>query len=112
MPGTLRLPRHSHGIARDIDVDEIPVSLSQSLNQLVLGVWQLILFAVVTLAVLVIALVQSAKHHHIVGILGFFYGFGYQFSLAALVFQILSGCNAIVVRPLHRPHILGHSLPR
>ena len=95
--GNLSLPRHSYRIARDVDINEVSVCLSQSLDQLILMVWQLIMLAVVTLAVLEIALVQTAKHDDIVGCLCFLYGFGYQFSLAALVFQVLAGCNSIVV---------------
>ena len=62
-----------------------------------MSVWQFKLFAVVTFAILIITLVQAAKHHHVISMLGFFYGFGYQLSLAAFVLQILSGGYAIVI---------------
>ena len=47
---------------------------SQSLDKRVLGIGHLVVLAVVALAVLMVALVQSAKDDDIVGILGLFNG--------------------------------------
>ena len=64
-------PRHGNGVARDVDIHHFCIGLRQRFYQLVLTIGQRIIFAVVSLAVLIVALVQSAKHHHTVGMASF-----------------------------------------
>ena len=68
--GHLVNPRHSCGITRYVDIHQSGVDLQYSLYHLVLRIGQLVAPAVVTLAVLIVAFVQSTKEDNHIGILG------------------------------------------
>ena len=93
----LLFPRHGHGIARDIDIDEVLVDLGQRLDEAVLCVGQFVSLAVVPLTILIVAFVQSPEHHHIVGSPGLPYGLGYKLVGRPVVFELLSGAHTIVI---------------
>ena len=81
--GHLVNPGQGSSVTRDVYINQAWVYLQDGLNHLVLGVRQIVTLAVVTLAILIVALVQSAHKNHHVGILCLGHSLGSELSLRA-----------------------------
>ena len=93
----LLAPRHADGVAADVDVDGVFVDVGNGGDELFLVVGQVHRLAVVTLAVLIVALVQSSEDNHIVGSLSLLYSLSDEFFGCAVVFEVLPCGDTIVV---------------
>src|SRR3712207_1260719 len=89
-------PRHGNGVARDIDNDEIAVCLGQSLNHTVLPIGEGIVLSVVSLAVLVVALVESSEEDNVVGLECLGHGVGDKLVGRAALAEVLTARYAVV----------------
>ena len=95
--GHRTLPRHCHGVARYVDEYKTLVGLDKSLHHLVLIIGQGERLAVVALGILIVALVESAEEHHVVGLARLVNGLGYKLLGRAAVSKLLSCGHAVVL---------------
>src|SRR5574344_3051257 len=89
-------PRHGNSITRDIHIDQILVCFSQSFYHAVLIVRQFIRFAVMTFAILIVTLIQSAKEDDIVSFSSFSHSITNQFVLRTFLCKVLTRGYAII----------------
>ena len=94
--GNAAAPRHGHGVARYVYEHDAPVGFRQCSHYLVLGVWQIHVLTVVSFAILIVALVQSADEYDVIGTLRLCDGVGNELLFGALVVKILTCRHAVV----------------
>ena len=89
-------PRHLDGIARDVDIHELRIGADKSLDELILSVGQLIALAVVSLAVLVVTLVQASKEDDTVSLAGFLDGLCHQLGSRTRLIEATPDAHAVI----------------
>ena len=79
----LREPWEGGRVAGDVHIDQTGIDLEDGLDDLVLGVGQVVRLTVVTLAVLMVALVEATDEDDDIGLLRLGDGFGCELGLRA-----------------------------
>ena len=89
-------PGQGSAVAGDVDEHQARVHLQDGLDGLVLGVGQIVRQAVVALAVLMVALVQSANEDDDISLTGFLHGLADQLVLGACLVERAPYGDAVV----------------
>ena len=89
-------PRQSSPIAGDVHIDQTRIHLQDGLDDLVLSVWQIVKQAVVTFAVLMIALVQTSDENDDISIFCLFHSLCREFGLRTGLIERTAYGDAVV----------------